>query len=117
MSVMPARLSTHVLNLTTGKPAAGMRVELWRRDPMPVRVKAVTTNHDGRTDVPLLNADEVAMGRYELVFFVKDYFSGLGLECTFLEDVPIRFSITDATAGYHVPLLVTPWGYSTYRGS
>ena len=114
---MPARLSTHVLDLTTGKPAAGMRVELWKRDPAPVRVKVVTTNHDGRIDDPLLNAEELTTGRYELIFFVKDYFSGLAIECTFLDDVPIRFSIEDATAGYHVPLLVTPWGYSTYRGS
>ena len=114
---MPARLSTHVLDLTTGKPAAGMRVELWKRDPMPARVKVVETNQDGRTDVPLLNEQELTTGRYELIFFVKEYFSGLAVECSFLEDVPIRFAIEDATSGYHVPLLVTPWAYSTYRGS
>jgi 5-hydroxyisourate hydrolase len=114
---MPAKLTTHVLNLVAGTPAAGMRVELWRRDGTPHRIKMVTTDRDGRTDSPLLGADELVPGRYELVFQVKNYFSDLGVDCTFLEDVPIRFSITDPTASYHVPLLVTPWGYSTYRGS
>jgi 5-hydroxyisourate hydrolase len=114
---MPAKLSTHVLDLTTGKPAAGVQVELWRRDGTPQKITMVTTNQDGRTDSPLLGAEELTPGRYELVFQVKNYFSDLGVECTFLEDVPIRFAITDSSASYHVPLLVTPWGYSTYRGS
>lgn len=114
---MPAKLSTHILDLTLGKPAAGLRVELWRRGTRQVRLKEVTTNNDGRTDAPLLSAEEMTEGDYELVFFVRDYFSALGVECTFLDDVPIRFSITDATTGYHVPLLVTPWSYSTYRGT
>ena len=114
---MSARLSTHVLDLTTGKPAAGMRLELWKRDPMPARLKMVETNQDGRTDVPLLKEQELATGRYELIFFVKEYFSRHATECSFLEDVPIRFSIEDARSVYHVPLLVTPWAYSTYRGS
>jgi len=116
---MPAKLSTHVLDLTTGKPAVGMRIELWRRGTAATGelIKSVTTNADGRTDAPLLVGDEVVVGSYELVFAVKAYFAGRGVESVFLDEVPIRFSISDASAGYHVPLLVTPWAYSTYRGS
>jgi len=117
VNFMAARLSTHVLDLTAGKPAGGMRVELWRRGAVVERVKTVTTNADGRTEGPLLSGEEVVAGEYELVFFVKEYFAGRGVECVFLDEVPIRFRIADATAGYHVPLLVTPWAYSTYRGS
>lgn len=114
---MAAKLSTHVLDLTAGRPAAGVKIELWRKTATPVLIKTVTTNADGRTDAPLLAGDEVVPGSYEIVFFAKSYFTGRGLDCVFLEEVPVRFSITDATASYHVPLLVTPWSYSTYRGS
>ena len=114
---MPAKLSTHVLDLTTGRPAAGMVIQLLRVGRDPVLIKTVTTNADGRTDGPLLDEATMAAGHYELVFHVSDYFASHGVECAFLGQVPIRFSITDATAGYHVPLLVTPWAYSTYRGS
>jgi 5-hydroxyisourate hydrolase len=114
---MPAKLSTHVLDLTSGRPAAGMTIELWRRDAPPVLLKRVTTNADGRTDGLLLSADEMKTGPYELVFMVRDYFAARGADGGFLQEVPVRFAITDATAGYHVPLLVTPWAYSTYRGS
>ena len=114
---MPAKLSTHVLDLTTGRPAAGVRIELWRRQPAAVLVKTSTTNSDGRTDAPLLDATEMNAGSYELVFYVKSYFANRGIECVFLEDVPVRFTISDPAASYHVPLLVTPWSYSTYRGS
>lgn len=114
---MPAKLSTHVLDLTRGTPAAGLALELWRRTPVPVRLKAVTTNADGRTDAPLLGPGEMAAGAYELIFQVRAYYTARGVECGFLDDVPIRFSITDPAASYHVPLLVTPWAYQTYRGS
>lgn len=116
---MPAKLSTHVLDLTSGRPAPGMKIELWRCDApsAPVLIKTVVTNADGRTDTPLLAADEMHPGSYELVFHARAYFTARSVDCTFLEEVPIRFTITDATAGYHVPLLVTPWAYSTYRGS
>jgi 5-hydroxyisourate hydrolase len=114
---MPAKLSTHVLDLTSGRPAAGMTIDLWRRGDAPVRLKTVTTNADGRTDAPLFGPDEMAVGAYELVFHVRRYFAARGTECVFLDEVPIRFAISDAGAGYHVPLLVTPWAYSTYRGS
>ena len=114
---MAAKLSTHVLDLTTGRPAAGVKIELWRRGATPALLKTVMTNSDGRTDGPLLAAEEVVVGAYELVFFVKNYFAARGVDCFFLEEVPIRFSIFDPAASYHVPLLVTPWSYSTYRGS
>ncbi len=112
-----AKLSTHVLDLTTGKPAAGMRIELWNLDGKPHQLKAVVTNADGRTDEPLLSGATMAVGRYELLFFVKDYFVTHHRDSLFLDRVPVRFTIADATQAYHVPLLVTPWAYQTYRGS
>lgn len=109
---MSAKLSTHVLDLTTGKPATGLSIEL-RNLSTSALLKTVTTNADGRTDASLLIGDELRAGEYELLFHVGDYFH----DKTFLDLVPIRFHITDATASYHVPLLCTPWAYSTYRGS
>ncbi len=114
---MPGKLSTHVLDLTTGRPAAGMTLELWSLGTTPRRLRSVTTNADGRTDLPLLESSAMAVGTFEIIFFVKDYFAGRGVTCDFLDRVPIRFSVSDASAGYHVPLLVTPWAYQTYRGS
>ena len=107
---MSGRLTTHVLDTARGRPAAGVRIELFRLDPR-TPLKAVATNADGRTDEPLLSTLEV--GRYELIFFVGAHFGGEGL----YDEVPIRFRIEDAGAHYHVPLLVSPWSYSTYRGS
>jgi len=104
------RLTTHVLDTASGRPAAGVPIELFRLDPRTA-LKAVATNADGRTDEPLLSTLEV--GRYELLFFVGAHFGGEGL----FDDVPIRFRIEDPDAHYHVPLLVSPWAYSTYRGS
>lgn len=114
---MSGKLSTHVLDNVIGKPAAGMRIELWNHDDGHTMLKAVMTNADGRTDEPLLNGATMAVGSYELVFFVKDYFVTHHRDSTFLDRVPVRFVITDPTASYHVPLLVTPFAYSTYRGS
>lgn len=114
---MSAKLSTHVLDLSAGKPAAGMKIQLLRQGKDPIALKTVTTNADGRTDAPLLNEREIAAGDYELVFHVREYFVAQGVACPFLDRVPVRFSIADAASGYHVPLLVTPWSYSTYRGS
>ena len=102
-------LTTHVLDTARGKPAAGVPIELFRLDPRRP-LKAIATNDDGRTDEPLLT--ELEAGRYELLFFVGGYF-GEGL----YDEIPIRFRIEDAGAHYHVPLLVSPWSYSTYRGS
>lgn len=107
---MNAKLSTHVLDTKNGKPAAGMRLELWHGG---APIKTAETNHDGRTDAPLLSGEEMREGDYELVFHVGDYFG----ERAFLDLVPVRFRISDATASYHVPLLCSPWAYSTYRGS
>jgi 5-hydroxyisourate hydrolase len=114
---MPAKLSTHVLDQTIGRPAVGMRIELWKFDGKHTLLKSVTTNADGRTDAPLLDKACMAVGTYELLFFVKDYFVTHHRDSLFLDRVPVRFAITDANASYHVPLLVTPWAYSTYRGS
>ncbi|HEX3816746.1 MAG TPA: hydroxyisourate hydrolase [Chthoniobacterales bacterium] len=105
-------LSTHVLDTAHGRPAAGMKIELWSRDRSAL-LKTVTTNSDGRTDAPLLSGDEMAAGEYELLFHVGDYFG----ESSFLDRVLVRFKIIDPSAKYHVPLLVSPWAYSTYRGS
>jgi 5-hydroxyisourate hydrolase len=118
---MPARLSTHVLDTANGCPAQGMQIELWSFDSdRETLLKTVRTNSDGRTDEPLLVAAEFRAGQYELVFFVGDYFASKGQspsQVRFLDRVPIRFGIADANAAYHVPLLVSPWAYSTYRGS
>ena len=109
---MPGILSTHVLDTTQGRPAAGMKIELHSSDRASL-IKTVETNADGRTDAPLLSGDELVAGAYELVFHVGDYFG----EKRFLDRVPVRFIISDPSAKYHVPLLVSPWAYSTYRGS
>jgi 5-hydroxyisourate hydrolase len=117
---MPGKLSTHVLDLSSGRPAAGMRIELSRLTPTVSHVKTVTTNGDGRTDAPLLSASEIAMGTYQLEFYVGAYFGAKGAApnaLPFLDIVPVRFGISDPAASYHVPLLVTPWAYNTYRGS
>lgn len=113
---MPAKLSTHVLDTSRGLPARDMRIELWALDPSRKLLKTVRTNADGRTDAPLLNAGEMRAGEYELVFFVGDYF-GRQAGTPFLDQVPVRFGIADPAASYHVPLLCSPWSYSTYRGS
>jgi 5-hydroxyisourate hydrolase len=106
------KLSTHVLDTANGRPAAGMKIEL-RRIPSGELVKILTTNNDGRTDEPVLGADEIAAGEYELVFHVGAYFG----DVKFLDIVPVRFRIADAGQNYHVPLLCSQWSYSTYRGS
>lgn len=110
------KISTHVLDTASGKPAAGMKIELFRVDigGAATPIKSVVTNVDGRTDAPLLTGDELLVGTYELVFDVGGYFKQLP---RFLDKVPVRFGVFDASTNYHVPLLVSPWAYSTYRGS
>ncbi len=114
-------LSTHVLDTATGKPAAGMQVELSRlQSGAWTLLKALRTNGDGRTDEPLLAGEALTAGEYRLVFHVADYFRARDVqlpEPPFLDRVPLRFGIADAAAHYHVPLLCSPWSYSTYRGS
>jgi 5-hydroxyisourate hydrolase len=108
---LSGRLTTHVLDTARGMPASGVRIELARLDgDTRTPLKTVFTNADGRTDEPLLT--ELEAGNYELTFAVGEHF-GEGL----YDEVPIRFRIEDAGAHYHVPLLVSPWSYSTYRGS
>ena len=114
-------LSTHVLDTANGCPAAGMKVSLLRVEPQGSTVlRSVTLNADGRTDQALLNAQEMAMGRYRLLFETAAYFRSRGAQLTdppFLDTVQLDFGIADAQGRYHVPLLVSPWSYSTYRGS
>ena len=117
---MNGGLTTHVLDTANGKPAAGMSVELFVVDgETRTQMKSVRTNADGRTDGPLLSREEFAVGQYEIVFDVAGYFArDTDLpEPPFLGRVPIRFGIANPDAHYHVPLLVSPWSYSTYRGS
>jgi 5-hydroxyisourate hydrolase len=118
---MPAKLSTHVLDIAQGCPARDVQIELWSLAGETRKLlKTVRTNADGRTDQPLLAAEEMRVGRYELVFYVGDYFAGKAFtepQVRFLDRVPVRFGIADASVSYHVPLLVSPWAYSTYRGS
>lgn len=115
-------LTTHVLDTAHGCPARRMRIELWRleQDGGRTLLKHARTNVDGRTDEPMLAASEVQPGTYELVFSVGEYYGIGGAELPeppFLDQVPVRFGISDPSAHYHVPLLVSPWSYSTYRGS
>ena len=117
---MSGSLTTHVLDTANGEPAAGMPIELYAIEREGRRLITTTrTNADGRTDGPLISQEELAVGHYEIVFDVSGYFSGwVGLpEPPFLGRVPIRFGIADPEVHYHVPLLVSPWSYSTYRGS
>ena len=120
---MAGKLTTHVLDVTRGRPAAGVGVELFRHAPgggARDSVVRARTNDDGRTDEPLVAGGELVPGLYELVFDVGAYFEALGMvegDHPFLGLVPVRFGVADASASYHVPLLVSPWAYSTYRGS
>ena len=115
-------LSTHVLDIARGRPAAGVTIELARMDPPSGRrelLRSTSTNADGRTDAPLLGPGELEACPYELVFDVGAYFADLvsGDAVPFLDRIPIRFAVADPSQHYHVPLLVSPWSYSTYRGS
>jgi len=114
-------LSTHVLDTANGCPAAGMQVSFQRVESGgTVTLRRMTLNQDGRSDAPLLDAAAMAAGRYRLLFEVAAYFRGRGMllpEPPFIDLVPLDFGIADPAAHYHVPLLVSPWSYSTYRGS
>lgn len=126
-------LTTHVLDTARGCPAGGLRIELFRlRKGQREKIAEAVTNQDGRTDAPILGLADFAVGEYELVFHAGDYLTasagrakaagsgadpGQGSGPRFLDLVPIRFGIADGAAHYHVPLLLSPYGYSTYRGS
>ncbi len=114
------RLTTHVLDTARGRPASGLRVDLFTLDDGRRLIKSITTNSDGRADAPLLEGDTCRAGLYELLFHAADYFRRDGVAIgspPFLDDIPVRFGIADAAQHYHVPLLLSPWSYSTYRGS
>lgn len=113
------RLTTHVLDTAHGRPGAGIRVELYAVDGERQLLKTVTTNDDGRTDEPLLDTADFRSGTWELVFYTAEYFAKAGATMAdppFLDQIALRFG-TAEDGHYHVPLLVSPWSYSTYRGS
>ncbi|QFS83690.1 5-hydroxyisourate hydrolase [Roseivivax sp. THAF40] len=118
---MAGYLTTHILDTARGCPAAGVKIALYRVSGNSHRKIAETvTNDDGRTDSPILPQDAYQTGTYELIFFAGDYLRAAGLasgETLFLDQIPIRFGMDDPDAHYHVPLLLSPYGYSTYRGS
>ncbi|MDI3513933.1 MAG: 5-hydroxyisourate hydrolase [Rhodocyclaceae bacterium] len=114
------RLTTHVLDTAHGKPGVGIAVTVYRLDGGRREVARTVTNHDGRCDQPLLEGAALEAGKYEIVFAAGDYFRALGLdlpEPPFVDEVALRFGIAKVDQHYHVPLLVSPWSYSTYRGS
>jgi len=113
-------LTTHVLDTARGRPAAGVLIELFRVDGDRLQLGSLRTNEDGRCGEPLLSDGEFNIGQYELVFHAGDYFAATGLSLTepkFLDQVVIRFGVADSSQHYHVPLLISPFSYSTYRGS
>lgn len=118
---MAGQLTTHVLDTARGRPVGNLTVELWAiAGEEKTLLKTVQTNADGRTDAPLLSDGELKVGVYELVFAVGDYFASYNKELgspPFLDRIPLRFGIAESASHYHVPLLVSPWSYSTYRGS
>lgn len=118
----PGQLTTHVLDTMHGRPASGMSVRLWLWNAAgaPVCLRSLTLDEDGRAAGPLLSGEQLRAGRYRLTFEVADYFRRCGVtlpEPPFLDTVPLDFGIADPGQHYHVPLLVSPWAYSTYRGS
>lgn len=115
------RLTTHVLDTALGKPAEGLRIDLYRLEgERRTLLRTVRTNSDGRVDGPLAEGEGIKAGTYELVFHAGDYLRAAGAALTkpaFLDLIPLRFGIADPESYYHVPLLLSPYGYSTYRGS
>lgn len=116
-----AKLSTHVLDISSGKPGQGVSLQLFVVDQQGRRLlKTEQTNADGRCNSPLLEGDAFKAGRYELVFAAGEYFAAQGVKLAdipFLEHITIAFGVADASQNYHVPLVMSPWAYSTYRGS
>ncbi len=114
-------LTTHVLDTAKGCPAAGIKITLYRVSGNSHRkIAEAVTNEDGRTDAPILAQKNFKTGTYELIFFAGDYLKSSGADQSdpfFLDQIPIRFGMNDEAAHYHVPLLLSPFGYSTYRGS
>ncbi len=120
MAASTGFLTTHILDTANGCPAHGVKIELYRlSDDAREHVVTMVTNDDGRTDQPVIAQGELAVGTYELVFLIGDYFAGDGkkLANSFIDVVPIRFGIAEPDEHYHVPLLASPFSFSTYRGS
>jgi 5-hydroxyisourate hydrolase len=114
------RLTTHVLDTARGKPAAGVKITLYRISGGHTEISQTVTNADGRSDTSMLQGDDLTAGVYELVFEAGNYLRATGQaagDLLFLDEIPIRFSVPDASQHYHVPLLISPFAYSTYRGS
>ncbi len=115
------KLSTHVLDVSIGKPGQGVALQLFRvENGAKTLLKSAVTNADGRCDGPLLEGDAFTVGRYELVFAAGAYFAAQGValpQPNFLDEITLAFGVADHTQNYHVPLVLSPWSYSTYRGS
>ena len=113
------KLTTHCLDTFSGKPAKGVKVDIYIVSEKKEKINSVILNNNGRSDKPLVEGDKFKEGQYELVFFVGDYFKNITdlPKTPFLDEVVIRFGISKPNEHYHVPLLVSPWSYSTYRGS
>lgn len=115
------KLTTHILDTATGKPGKDVLIQLYiLKDDSWELLKETTTNDDGRCDAPLLEGDALTVGQYELVFHAGSYFDAAGIdlpEPKFLDEIVLRFGVPDASEHYHVPLLMSPFSYSTYRGS
>lgn len=115
------RLTTHVLDTAQGRPGKGIRIEVYRLEgAQRTSLKTVTTNDDGRCDAPILEGEDFKVGEYELVFHAGDYLRQQGIQADeprFLDVIPLRFGVADDSQHFHVPLLLSPYGYSTYRGS
>jgi len=114
------KLTTHVLDVFSGKPGKGIKVELFfLNGDNREKINSIILNDDGRSDKPLVEKDKFKNGKYELIFYIGDYFKKITNldELQFLDDVVVRFGISNNKENYHVPLLVSPWSYSTYRGS
>jgi 5-hydroxyisourate hydrolase len=118
---MSAGLTTHVLDISSGRPASGVRIDLFRlQDGRSELLRSEVTNADGRLPGPMLSGNDFKTGIYELVFHIGDYFRGISTivaEPVFLDQVPVRFGLSASDSHYHVPLLIAPWGYNIYRGS
>ena len=112
-------LTTHVLDTYNGKPGNGIDIELYSIDNERIKIKSLKLNNDGRSDAPIIKGEEFKIGKFELVFFVGPYFESINKlkRPYFLDDIIVRFGINNPSEHYHVPLLVSPWSYSTYRGS
>jgi len=113
-----AKLTTHILDTSSGKPANGVKINLYRKENQnSVLIKTAQTNSDGRCDEALLSDNDFRVGCYEIEFAVDQYFKTNSVDSPFLRDVVVRFYITEGEGNYHVPLLISPFSYSTYRGS